>query len=257
MNHVTLPLTAGTLAILAGTVVSTRPTPSIAVNSPVRIQTAPNALSEAERKAGWKLLFDGRTLDGWLGYREEATTGWAVVDGAIARVGAGSDLITRQVFRDFELSVDWNVEEGSNSGIFYRAVLGLDEIYEGAPEMQVLDDAHHSDGRSPLTSAGSTFGLYAVSRSVVHPPGEWNTARILVQGNHVEHWLNGWKVVEYELHSDDWKRRVADSKFAAWPAYGMAEAGRLGLQNHGDAVMFRNIKVRVIDQGSERDRVRD
>lgn len=210
----------------------------------------PNTLTEAERAEGWRLLFDGETLEGWRGYRQaDVPDGWTVEEGSIVRVGPGGDLITEETFRDFELSLEWKVEPGGNSGVFYRAPLGLEEIYRGAPEMQVLDDAGHVDGGDPLTSAGSNFGLHPAPRGVVRPAGEWNAARILVRGDHVEHWLNGEKVVEYELHSDDWRARVAASKFSEWSEYGQAEEGHIGLQDHGDRVWFRSIEVRRLGSG--------
>jgi len=112
--------------------------------------------------------------------------------------------------------------------------------------MQVLDDARHPDGHSRLTSAGSDYGLYAAPAGVVRPAGEWNDVRILVNGAHVEHWLNGVKVVEYELWSPDWQQRVQASKFAQWPAYGMSHTGHIALQNHGDAVWYRSIRIRTL-----------
>jgi hypothetical protein len=115
-----------------------------------------------------------------------------------------------------------------------------------APEYQVLDDAAHADGRNPLTSAGAAFGLYAAPRGVVRPAGEWNQSRIVVRGSRVEHWLNGQKVVEYELQGGDWKAKVAASKFKDWPTYGTAEEGRIGLQDHGDRVQFRSIRLKVL-----------
>lgn len=210
-------------------------------------QDVPNTLTAAEREAGWRLLFDGSTLNGWRGYRQEATTGWEVIDGMIERTGRGGDIVTTEEFDDFELTLDWRVEEGGNSGVFYNATLGLEQIYHGAPEMQILDDARHPDGQSELTSSGANYALHPAPRGVVKPAGEWNTARIVVRGNNVEHWLNGRKVVEYELLSDDWKRRVAESKFTEWPEYGQATSGRIGLQDHGNPVYFRNVKIRVID----------
>ena len=113
--------------------------------------------------------------------------------------------------------------------------------------MQILDDAGHADGRSPLTSAGSNYGLHGVPRGIVKSAGEWNTSRIVVVNNQVEHWLNGDKVVEYELGSADWAERVANSKFAQWPAYGRASRGHIGIQDHGDRVSFRNLKIREIN----------
>jgi len=111
--------------------------------------------------------------------------------------------------------------------------------------MQVLDDARHKDGQSRLTSAGSAYGLYAAPAGVVKPAGEWNAVRIVVRGNHVEHWLNGTKVVEYELGSPDWKAKVEASKFKQWPGYGRAASGHIALQDHGDRVAYRDIKVRT------------
>lgn len=206
-----------------------------------------NTLSEAEREAGWTLLFDGLSLDGWRGYNMDGLPGgWAVEDGLLTRTGPGGDLITREQFDDFELTVDWMVEEGGNSGIFYRAAEGEERIYHSAPEFQVLDDPHHADGADPVTSAGSNYGLNPAPRGVVRPANEWNTARIVVRGVRVEHWLNGSKVVEYELHGAEWDELVANSKFVEWPAYGQAPRGHIGLQDHGDRVWYRNMKVRVI-----------
>jgi hypothetical protein len=206
-----------------------------------------NTLTAEERAAGWRLLFDGQTTRGWRGYMMDGMpAGWEVVDGALTRVSAAADIITTEKFRNFELSVDWKVGPGGNSGIFYRAIEGPDFIYYAAPEMQVLDDEKHGDGQSPLTSAGANYALHAAPPGVVKPAGEWNTARILVDGNHVEHWLNGVKLLEYELHSDDWKERVAKSKFNEFPEYGKAAEGHIGLQEHNDPVAFRNIKIRIL-----------
>ncbi len=210
-------------------------------------QEAHNVLTDAEREAGWRLLFDGRSLDGWRGYNMDALPGgWAVEDGALTRVGRGGDIITEEQFSDFELSLEWKLEEGGNSGVFYRAVEGQEWIYHGAPELQVLDDANHVDGQDPRTSAGSNYGLHPAPRGVVRPAGEWNTSRVVVRGSHVEHWLNGTRIVEYELGSPDWAELVANSKFAQWPAYGQAERGHIGLQDHGDPVWFRNLKIREL-----------
>jgi hypothetical protein len=206
-----------------------------------------NTLTPAERAAGWKLLFDGRTTTGWHAYGSAGMpVGWQVVDGALTRVAPAADIVTQDQFRNFELSIDWKIAPGGNSGIFYRAAPGSKEIYYSAPEMQVLDDARHPDGQSPLTSAGAAYGLYPAPRGVVKPAGQWNTARILVNGNHVEHWLNGRKIVSYELGSVDWLQRVANSKFKAWPEYGKATEGYIGVQEHGSRVAFRNIKMVVL-----------
>lgn len=209
----------------------------------------PNTLTAEERAAGWTLLFDGSTTEGWQDYGGgDVSDGWQVVDGALTRVSRAGDIATTESFRDFELKLEWRLEEqGGNSGIFYRVALGSERIYHSAPEMQLLDNANHPDGRSPLTSTGANYGLHAAPPDVEKPVGEWNTARVLVRGNHVEHWVNGTKTAEYELGSEDWRRRVAESKFSQWPEYGTAEEGRIGLQDHGNRVSFRNIKVRRLD----------
>jgi len=210
-------------------------------------EVAMNTLTEAEREAGWQLLFDGRSTAGWRGYnREGPAEGWEAVDGTLARVGPGGDIVTDRQFDDFELSLEWRVEEGGNSGVFYRAAEGEEWIYQSAPEMQVLDDAGHVDGGDPLTSAGSNYALHGTPRGVVNPVGEWNHVRIVVDGDRVEHWLNETKVVDYVLGDADWEARVAASKFVEWPAYGRASRGHIGLQDHGDPVWYRNIKIREI-----------
>ena len=196
---------------------------------------APNTLNAAERKAGWRLLFDGKT-----------TAGWQVVDGVLARVARARDIVYNEKFKNFELLVDWKIAPTGNSGIFYRGIEGPEAIYYSAPEMQVLDDNGHPDGKSELTSAGAVYGLYPAPRGIVKPVGEWNTARILVHGDHVEHWLNGQRIAEYELGSADWVERVAKSKFREWPEYGKATEGYIGLQEHGNWIGFRNIKLRVL-----------
>lgn len=210
--------------------------------------TPMNAVSAQEQQEGWRPLFDGRTTAGWRNYKKEGTgPGWQVVDGLLTRVGDNAgDLITTSKYRNFDFSVEWRVAEGGNSGIFYRATEDNDFIWQSAPEMQVLDDAKHADGKDPLTSAGSNYALYPAPRGVVLPAGQWNTARLLVNGNHVEHWLNGTKLLEYELGSDEWKARGGASKFKAMPNYGQAAEGYIGLQDHGDKVEFRNIRIKVL-----------
>ncbi len=208
---------------------------------------APNTLTASEQAAGWRLLFDGRTTAGWRGWKQATIpSGWRVVDGALTRVGRGGDIITTQKFRSFELSLEWSIAPGGNSGIFYRASENDDAIYWTAPEMQVLDDARHADGKSRLTAAGANYGLHPAPSGIVRPAGQWNRVRLIVNGRKVEHWLNDVRVVQYEFWSPDWEMRVHGSKFAPHPRYGRNAEGYIGLQDHGDRVAFRSIKIRIL-----------
>ena len=220
---------------------------ALVVAATASAQSAPNTLTAEEKAAGWKLLFDGKTTAGWRAYGADTMpSGWQAVDGLLTRVSRAADIITKDQYGDFELTLDWRLEPGGNSGLFYRAVEGLEWIYHGAPEYALLDDARHNDGKNPITSAGSVHSVYAPPRGVVKPAGEWNTSRVVAKGTHVEHWLNGQKVVEYEQGSADWAKRVAASKFATAPMYGKAMKGHIGLQEHGGRAEFRNIKIREL-----------
>jgi hypothetical protein len=209
--------------------------------------TAGTTTVSSGSSAHWRSLFDGKTLAGWRSHRSATPpTGWRAVDGALVREGPRGDIVTVDEFANFELELEWKIAPGGNSGIFYRVADGPGQTYETGPEMQVLDDERHRDGSSRLTSAGALYGLYPAPAGAVKPAGEWNTARIVVSGLHVEHWLNGVKTAEAEMGSADWNERVANSKFRNWPGFGKAPRGRIALQDHGDWVAYRNIRVRVI-----------
>jgi hypothetical protein len=210
--------------------------------------SAQNMLTDQERADGWRLLFDGSTTDGWRGFRRDAMPGgWQVVDGALTRVAAGGDIITADQFGSFELELEWRVAPGGNSGIFFHVTEDADHVWQTGPEYQILDDEGHRDGLLPETSAGSNYALHAPAGAAARPAGQWNHARLVVHGDHVEHWLNGQRIVSYELGSADWEARVAASKFRDMPAYGRARRGHIALQDHGDLVAFRNIRVRDIE----------
>ena len=197
--------------------------------------------------AQWRSLFDGQTVGGWRGYRSSSPpAGWRVVEGTLVREGRGGDIMTADTFENFELALEWKVAPGGNSGIFYRVTERADATYETGPEMQVLDDERHRDGQSRLTSAGALYGLYPAQSGVVKPAGEWNAARIVMNRGRVEHWLNGVKTAEAAIGSDDWNHRVANSKFREWPGFGKASRGHIALQDHGDWVAYRNIRIRVL-----------
>jgi cytochrome c len=225
--------------------------PKDAVRDPARAPQAPvalrNVLTAEERAAGWRLLFDGTTTNGWRGYKaQDCPSGWRAENGALVRAAQAGDIVTTDEFGDFELVLDWKIARGGNSGVFFRVDESHGSVWESGAEMQVLDNDEHVDGRNPLTSAGSNYALHAPPRDVTRPAGAWNRARLVVRGAHVEHWLNGVKVVEYELWTDEWKALVAASKFAGMPAYALAQRGRIALQDHGDRVEFRDVKLREL-----------
>src|SRR3984885_902741 len=199
-------------------------------------------------KTEWRVLFDGKLLDTFRGWRSDGMPqGWHVVDGTLGKEGHVDDLVTREQFGNFELELEWKIGRCGNSGVFYRGTREYDEIYWSGPEYQLLDDANAHDGRNPLTAAGSAYGLYGPPAGVVKPFGEWNKTRIVIKGDHVEHWLNGQKVVEYDFGSPEWKAKVAASKFSQYPHYGLAKAGLIGIQgDHPGSLALRHIRIREL-----------
>lgn len=211
-----------------------------------------NTLTAAEKKDGWELLFDGTTTTGWRGWKQDtAPEGWKAVDGALTRVAKAGDLITKDQYASFDLMFEWRLAKNGNSGVFYHVAEAPDlpNTYTTGPEYQLIDNDGHPDARNgPDRLAGGNYALHAPVNAAPKPIGEWNQARILVDGPHVEHWLNGVKAVEYELWSADWKDRVEKSKFKAMPRYGLEKTGHIALQDHGDEVAFRNLKIKVLDR---------
>jgi len=221
-----------------------------------------NALTEEEAAAGWTLLFDGENTDQWRGYcKDEFPEGWVVDDGALqvigsgrGEAGSGGDIITKNTYSDFELSLEWKVSEGGNSGIFYlaRERCGDDaqDIWKSAPEMQILDNVKHPDamlGKDGNRQAGSLYDIIPANPQNAKPAGEWNQVSVMVYRGTVVHRMNGETVVEYHLWTDDWKNKVANSKFKDYEDFiDVAKEGHIGLQDHGDDVWFRNIKIRAL-----------
>jgi len=222
---------------------------------------APNTLTAHESAAGWRLLWDGRTSQGWRSARGAAfpAKGWQIRDGVLSvnpsgghEGGVGGDIVTVETFSDFELSVDFKITPGANSGIKYYVDPGLNQG-EGSAiglEYQILDDARHPDarlGKDGNRTLASLYDLYpAAATKKPAPIGEWNTARIVARGAHVEHWLNGEKVLEYTRFTPQFRADVQGSKYKIWPGFGEWRQGHLLLQDHGDSVSFRSIKIRVL-----------
>jgi hypothetical protein len=230
-----LLLVAGSLAFLTGMVVAGEETP-------------PNTLTEAEKVEGFRLLFDGQTLKGWRGYRKQTCPeGWQVIDGAITRVANAGDIITEEQFGQFEFRFQWRVDPGANSGVMYHVTEKHPHPWNTGPEYQILDNKKHADGRNLKTSAASLYGLIAPSRDVTRPAGEWNDGVIRIQGQHVEHWLNGVKVLEYNKGGEEWDKMIAASKFKAMPDFGKPTKGHINLQDHGDRVAYRNLRIKILD----------
>jgi len=221
-----------------------------------------NTLSEAEKEDGWELLFDGENpSEHWRGYCSETfpEQGWTVEDGALKVVGSGAgeagnggDIIAKTQYSSFELKLEWKVAKGGNSGIFYLAEEQCGEngepIWKSSPEMQILDNENHPDarlGENGNRQAGSLYDMIPADPQNASPHGEWNSVRILVYQGTVVHYQNGEKVLEYHLWTDDWKDMVANSKFADFEGFAdVAKKGYIGLQDHGNDVWFRNIKIK-------------
>lgn len=211
----------------------------------------PNTLTAAEKSSGWKLLFDGKSLNGWRGYKTEAIGApWKVQDGAIVLTAEkGGDLITAEQFADFELSFEWKISEGGNSGVIYRAGLGDSAPYRTGPEYQVLDNEKATDNKLGNHLAGSLYDLGAEApRDLPKPIGQWNTSRLTVRGWKVEHWLNDKKIITLDLASPEGKAAIEKSKFKGngWEKFASLSKGHIALQDHGNVVSFRSIKVREL-----------
>jgi hypothetical protein len=237
-----LPLLCAGLMAATGRALATTPRQSTKPAQPTA-----NTLTSAEKAAGWRLLFDGKTTAGWRVFKKtEMTAGWTVEAGALTRSASAGDIVTVDEFDNFELTFDWMVAPGANSGVFGRVTEDSTAVWHSATEYQILDNKGHADGKKPETTAGSAYALYAPVKDVTKALGEWNQGKIVMKGAHVEHWLNGVKIVEFEVGSADWTERVEKSKFKPYPQFGKAPRGRIAIQDHGDKVSYRNIKIRSL-----------
>jgi len=220
----------------------------------------PNTLSREEKQEGWKLLFDGKTMNGWRGAYLDSlpAKGWEVQDGVLmvqasggAEAAFGGDIVTVEQYGSFDLVVDFKLTEGANSGIKYFVTEQQPKTPGSAKglEYQLLDDARHPDAKLGINgnrTLASLYDLIPATHKSVRPIGEWNHARIVVRGRHAEHWLNGIKVLEYERGGNEFLTHKKESKFKDLDGFGEAEKGHILLQDHGDQVFFRNIKIRIL-----------
>jgi hypothetical protein len=213
---------------------------------------AVNTLTDAERSEGWTLLFDGQSKSGWHSYNNKTNLdSWKVQDGSLMldpKGTGGGSILTDQEFENYHLKLDWKISPNGNSGIIFnvKEAPEYENDYHTGPEMQVLDNNGHPDAKIHKHRAGDLYDLIASSTETVKPAGEWNTAEIIINNDSLELRLNGPTVVKTTLWDDNWKQMIANSKFKEWSAFGTVKSGKISLQDHGDQVWFRNIKVRKL-----------
>ncbi len=210
----------------------------------------------AEEERDFISLFDGKTLNGWRGYQQDkAPDSWAVDEGAIRGSGKGADLISEAQFEDFELKFEWKIMPGGNSGVIYRVTEDQKKSFHTGPEYQILDESllDEKDPKpAPTVAAGALYGLYGATEKPIQSAGEFNTGKIVARGRHIEHWLNGNKIVDCEMESDDWNKKVAASKFHAWPGFAKNAQGHIVLQSHGSPVWFKNLRIKKLTSEEEK-----
>lgn len=216
-----------------------------------------NYLTDQQKEEGWELLFDGSSLDGWQIFKDRKNNTWEVQAGTLhckplneSVSGDGderSDLRTTDEFENFELVFDWKIGLQANSGVMFRVTEEFDQPYYSGPEYQLVDDFGYAGELTDLQKTGCNYDMHPTPAiKTLYVPGSWNNSKLVVNGNHVEHWLNGQKVVEYELQSEDWIQRKNASKWKDAPGYGMAKKGYIDLQDHGSEIWFKNMRIKVL-----------
>lgn len=222
-----------------------------ACQSPAQLQQ--NILSEAEKNGGWELLFDGKTTSGWHNYGKNTMSGWDVEEGTLVALGLGhdkgGDIVSEKQYQDFDLRLEWKVETGANSGVFFHVVEDAEKyggVHLTGPEYQLIDELGWDGDLEAYQKTAANYAMHWTEDRPIKPAGEWNETRILVQGRHVEHWLNGEKILEYEMDTQDWEARIQKGKWKDAPDYGRAKSGHIALQDHGKKTWFRNVKIRTL-----------
>lgn len=213
-----------------------------------------NVLTAQEQQDGWQILFDGQTMNGWRSYLGGENISWTVEDGSLKATGTGSDstgyIVTEKQFENFILAFDWKISKGGNSGVLYHVVerKQYPTPYVTGPEYQVIDDEGFPQKLEEWQMAGADYAMYVADKSKksLKPVGQWNSSKIVFDNGHVEHWLNGQKIVEFEAWSDEWFKLKNSGKWTNAPEYGLARMGHFSLQDHGDEAWYRNIKVKEL-----------
>lgn len=210
-----------------------------------------NTLTAAEKAAGWQLLFDGKTTNGWHTFGKDKVVGWQVANGELIALGQGgdhaNDIVTDASFDSFELLVEWKLAPQANSGIFYHVVeKGYEMVYATGPEYQLIDDDGWPDKLEGWQQTAANYAMHPPKVKAARPVGQWNQTKILVNKGHVEHWLNGQQIVSFEMWTPEWEALVKAGKWKDFPGYARAKSGLIGLQDHGNKIFFRNIKIRTL-----------
>lgn len=208
-------------------------------------------LTQEQLKDGWKLLFNGKTLDGWRTFKNQPNNSWEVVNGTLHcqpfdSANLRSDLITVEQYENFELQFDWKIGYQGNSGVIFRASEEFEQPYLTGPEYQLLDDVGYPGESKASNMTGANYDMQAPEKKKLNPQGDWNTSKLIVNGNQVEHWLNGDRILSYELGSEDWKHQKANCKWNDIDSYGTTSRGYIDLQDHSSEVWFKNIMIRVL-----------
>ena len=214
------------------------------------LQVTDNTLSDEEKKNGWNLLFDGKTTNAWRTYQHLPDDSWEVVAGELHCKADGvqhrADLVTKEPYASFDLQVDWKVGKSANSGILYHVLETKKSSYETGPEYQLIDDLGYTEKIEDWQKSGADYAMHPPSKIVTKPTGEYNHTRLLVNGAHVEHWLNGVKVADFTAWTPEWQKLKSSGKWKDYPDYGMAKTGLIALQDHGGGIWFKNIKIKKL-----------
>ncbi|WP_273046354.1 DUF1080 domain-containing protein [Pseudoalteromonas sp.] len=220
---------------------------AVALSSSAYAHTVDNQLTNEEQKAGWQLLFNGQDMSHWRNFKsDEISPQWVITDGAMMLTKGGGDILTKKMYRNFDLKIDWKISTKGNSGIFVLADELGSMIYSHAPEVQIIDNEEHPDNEIDSHLSGSIYDLFAAPKAAHKPANTWNKVRIQMHDKHLQVWQNGISTLSIVIGSNTWDTLVKNSKFSTWLNFATADRGHIGLQDHGDKVWFKNIKIKEL-----------